>query len=116
MRAMRFPIAGALICLAAVACSPQPRYTTETYDARLTELHGRHIDLVKRGWGPATLDDTLSDGSRLVQFERIMPTYFAPVKCTTTFEVDAQGIIRGHRFSGRGCRLRPEDDLGLNLE
>ena len=109
----------ALAVLAALAvltaCQAQPRYEEAHYARKLEALRGRPVDDVKRAWGPAEAEDRLTDGTRLVRFQRLMPAFLAPIRCTTTFEVDPGGRIVAARYEGPGCRVRPQDDLGLGL-
>ena len=106
----------ALLAVALVlgGCKAQPRYDEEDYARKLQALQGRHIDEIKRAWGPAEADDKLAGGGRMITFKRMMPAFLAPTLCRTTFEVGPDDRIVRARFAGAGCRTRPSDDLGLN--
>jgi len=67
----RLGIAGLLLAVA--ACGPLP--SREAYYGQLQTWIGLHSDLLARNWGPPDKSYKLSDGSTMLQYERVRQRY-----------------------------------------
>ncbi len=57
---------------------------------------GKQFSILESHWGAPTQKDANDDGSYTAIFK-------AGDDCTATFNVDAQGVILSHEFTGNSC-------------
>jgi hypothetical protein len=137
---MRRLVLGGLALVLLAACGPVA--TQQAYYGQLQTWVGQPADLLARTWGPPDKSFKLSDGSTLLQYERLKqryvrgasypdtdyvtvrgkdgryynrpvtrwregPGYFNIDRCSTRFEVGADGVIRTFQFEGDDCVAYP---------
>ncbi|MEX2454396.1 MAG: hypothetical protein WD470_06815 [Rhodospirillaceae bacterium] len=100
--------------------------STAAYEAMLDGWVGRHVDALVQEWGPPQATHSYEDGRRSLQYRERTIQHVPPVTafnpysardtilfpgtvrelaCITTFEADAQGIVRSWKWRGNDCAI-----------
>lgn len=127
LRFLKTIAAVTLIGMALSACE-----TTEGYEQMLNTWLGKPVDRLVEAWGPPQASYTYGDGRRSLQYSEKSTRYYPPMtsydpysgrqttvfdgyardmSCVTTFEADAQGIIRSWKWHGNSCVAKPSRDF-----